>query len=207
MFRLFPKDETFFDLFEKAAANAHEGAALLVEFFDHFEDIENKARKIKNVEHAGDDLTHHTIQRLNKTFITPIDREDIHELICRLDDILDLIDTSVHRMLLYKIQKPTDDAKALAKVLEQATAILVRATGLLRNLKGAEQILSACREVHTQENEGDRILHHALAALFDSGRDPIEIIKWKDIYEMLESSADRCEDVANVLEGIVLKNA
>ncbi|MBI3270642.1 MAG: DUF47 domain-containing protein [Planctomycetes bacterium] len=207
MFRLFPKDETFFELFEQAAANAHEGANLLVDFLDKYEDIENKARKIKNVEHAGDELTHHTIERLNKTFITPIDREDIHDLICRMDDVLDLIDTAVHRMILYKIAKPTDDARALATVLAKSTDILVKAVKLLRNLKDPDPILRACKEVHTQENEGDRILHHALATLFDSGQNPIEIIKWKDIYESLESSADRCEDVANVLEGIVLKNA
>lgn len=207
MFSFFPKDQSFFELFEKAASNAHDGAVLLVELLDHYEDIENKARKIKNVEHAGDELTHHTIKRLNETFITPIDREDIHELISRMDDILDLIDTAVQRMILYRIPRPTDDARALARVLEQATTVVMRATGLLRNLKDPDPILRACIEVHTHENEGDRIQHHALASLFENEKDPVMIIKWKDIYESLEASADRCEDVANVLEGIVLKNA
>ena len=207
MFRLLPKDETFFDLFEKAAGNAHKAAKLLVDLFDHYEDVADKVRQIKNVEHAGDQLTHHTIERLNKTFITPIDREDIHELICRIDDVVDFIDTAVNRMLVYKIPKPTDDAKALARVLQRATDILVRAVGQLRNMKNPDAIIQSCIEVHTQENEGDRIEHHALAALFENGHDPMDVIKWKDIYEELESATDRCEDVANILETIVLKNA
>jgi predicted phosphate transport protein (TIGR00153 family) len=207
MFSLIPKEMVFFDLFEQAGRNAHEGALALAALLDDYRDVAEKVKRIKDIEHAGDKITHATIEKLNQTFITPIDREDIHELICRIDDILDLIDTAVARMYLYKIEKPTDDAKALAKVLVHATKIITELLPKMRNLKLSSSLLQHCIEIHTAENEGDRIEQHALAALFENGQDPIYIIKWKDIYEELESATDRCEDVANVIEGIVLKNA
>ncbi|HLY07775.1 MAG TPA: DUF47 family protein [Planctomycetota bacterium] len=207
MFSLVPKEMIFFDLFEEAAKNAHLGALALVDLLENYVNVVEKVKKIKDIEHAGDKITHTTIEKLNQTFITPIDREDIHELICRIDDIIDLIDTAVARMNLYKIDKPTDDAKALAKVLVKATKIIIELLPKMRNLKLSSSLLQDCIEIHTQENEGDRIEQHALASLFENGHDPIFIIKWKDIYEELESATDRCEDVANVIEGIVLKNA
>ena len=207
MFSLIPKEMVFFDLFEEAAKNAHHGALALQELLADFTNVPDKVRRIKDIEHAGDKITHTTIEKLNQTFITPLDREDIHELICRLDDIIDLIDTAVARMHLYKIDKPTEDAKALAKVLVNATKIITELLPKMRNLKLSSSLLQHCIEIHTAENEGDRIEQHALAALFENGHDPIFIIKWKDIYEELESATDRCEDVANVIEGIVLKNA
>ena len=207
MFSLVPKEMVFFDLFEQAAKNAHEGALALAELLDDFRDVPAKVKRIKDIEHAGDKITHATIEKLNQTFITPLDREDIHELICRIDDILDLIDTAVARMHLYKIDRPTDDAKALARVLVDATRIITDLLPKMRNLRLSSSLLQHCIEIHTQENEGDRIEQHALASLFENGHDPIFIIKWKDIYEELEAATDRCEDVANVIEGIVLKNA
>ncbi|HEV3026118.1 MAG TPA: DUF47 family protein [Planctomycetota bacterium] len=207
MFSLIPKEMVFFDLFEEAAKNAHLGALALVDLLEDFRCIPDKVRKIKDIEHAGDKITHSTIEKLNQTFITPLDREDIHELICRIDDIIDLIDSAAARMHLYKIDKPTEDAKALAKVLMKATNIIIDLLPKMRNLKLSTSLLQDCIEIHTQENEGDRIEQHALASLFENGHDPIFIIKWKDIYEELESATDRCEDVANVIEGIVLKNA
>ena len=207
MFSLVPKEQVFFDLFEQAAKNVHEGAIALAELLENFKDAAEKAKKIKDIEHAGDKITHTTIEKLNKTFITPLEREDIHELICRLDDILDLIDTATSRMVLYKIEKPTEDAKALGKVLVHATKIITELVPQLRNLKHTDALIQQCIAIHTQENEGDRIEQHALAALFENGHDPVLIIKWKDIYEDLESATDKCEDVANVVEGIVLKNA
>ena len=206
MFGLLPKETVFFDLFEQAAKNVHDGALALEGLLDDFRDVAEKARKVKDIEHAGDKITHDTIERLNKTFITPLEREDIHELICRLDDILDLIDTAVSRMVLYKIDKPTEDAKAMGKVIVHATKILTELVPQLRNLKRTDALIQQCIAVHTQENEGDRIEQHALAALFENGHDPTTIIKWKDIYEDLEEATDSCEDVANVIEGIVLKN-
>ncbi len=207
MFSLIPKEQVFFDLFEQAAKNVHDGALALEELLENFRDIPEKVKKVKDIEHAGDKITHTTIEKLNKTFITPLDREDIHELICRLDDILDLIDTAVNRIMLYKIENPTDDAKALGKVLVHATKIIMELVPQLRNLKRTDSLIQQCIAIHTQENEGDRIEQHALAALFENGHDPLTIIKWKDIYEDLEEATDRCEDVANVIEGIVLKNA
>jgi predicted phosphate transport protein (TIGR00153 family) len=207
MFSLLPREMVFFDLFEEAAHNAHQGALALQDLLEDFRNVSEKAKRIKDIEHAGDKITHTTIEKLNQTFITPLDREDIHELICRIDDILDLIDTAVARIHLYKIDKPTDDAKALARVLVSATKIICELLPKMRNLKLSSSLLQNCIEIHTQENEGDRIEQHALAALFENGHDPIFIIKWKDIYEELESATDRCEDVANVIEGIVLKNS
>lgn len=207
MFSLLPKEPAFFDLFEKAAANVHEAARALQDLFEKYDDVSERAKRIKDIEHAGDEITHETIQRLNKTFITPIDREDIHELICHLDDVLDLINTAVNRMVLYKVEKPTEDARRLSECLVHATALLMETLPMLRKIKAPENVLQKCRLIHTQENEGDRIEQHALAALFENRLNPIEVIKWKDIYEELEAAIDRCEDVANVIEGIVLKNA
>ena len=207
MFSLIPKEMIFFDLFEEAAKNAHQGAVALLDLLEDFRNIPEKVKKIKDIEHAGDKITHTTIEKLNQTFITPLDREDIHELISRLDDIIDLIDSAVARMHLYKIDKVTEDAKALGKVLVKATQIIMELLPKMRTLKLSSSLLQDCIAIHTQENEGDRIEQHALASLFENGQDPIYIIKWKDIYEELESATDRCEDVANVIEGIVLKNA
>ena len=207
MFSLIPKEQVFFDLFEQAAKNVHDGAVALQALLEDFRDVPEKAKKIKDIEHAGDKITHTTIEKLNKTFITPLDREDIHELICRLDDILDLIDTATSRMVLYKIDKPTEDAKALGKVLVHATKIITELVPQMRNLKHTDALIQQCIAIHTQENEGDRIEQHALAALFENGADPKYIIKWMSIIETLETATDRCEDVANVVEGIVLKNA
>jgi predicted phosphate transport protein (TIGR00153 family) len=206
MFRILPRETVFFDLFERAAANAHQGAIQLVEFLERFDDLEERVKKIKDVEHAGDEITHETVDRLNSTFITPMDREDIHELICRLDDIVDLIDTAIQRIVIYKIAKPTDDAKQLAQCLFHATKIIVEMMPMMRNMKRADEVRQKCRDVHAQENEGDRIERHAIATLFEGPSDPIHVIKWKDVIEELESATDRCEDVANVIEGIVLKN-
>ena len=210
MFNLLPKEKIFFDLFEQSAANVHKGAVKLVALMDDFTDLESKAKEIKDIEHAGDEITHQMIARLNKTFITPLDREDIHELTGRLDDILDFIDTAANRIMLYKLGEPTKDAQALAAVLEKTTAIIEKMLPGLRKLSSNQQVealMKGCVDVYTQETEGDRIEQHALAALFNNGHDPILVIKWKDIYEDLEAATDSCEDAANVIEAIVLKNA
>jgi predicted phosphate transport protein (TIGR00153 family) len=202
-----PKEEDFFELFEAAARNAHEGAVLLVEFVEKFDNVVARAKRIKDIEHAGDTITHQVIDRLNGTFITPMDREDIHELAVRLDDIIDLIDTAANRMMLYKIEKTTPEVRELAHCLQHATGLIVEALPLLRNMKNSRTIHEKCIAIQTQENDADRLMQQALAQLFDRHHDPIEIIKWKDIYEEIESATDRCEDVANVLDSIVLKNA
>jgi len=207
MFRLIPRDEGFFDLFEKAAKNAFDGANALSELFNNYSDASIKSERITELEHGGDKLTHETMTKLNKTFITPIDRDDIHRLITRLDDVIDLIDGGVNRMILYRIPAPTEDAKKMAAVLIGATKTLVELLPTLRNPKNTEGILKLCIDVNTFENEGDHILHRALENLFLNGSDPVTIIKWKDIYEIFEAATDRCEDVANIVEGIAIKNA
>ncbi|MBI2900356.1 MAG: DUF47 domain-containing protein [Planctomycetes bacterium] len=207
MFSIIPREMVFYDLFEKGASNAHKGAKALLELLDNYEDVHEKVKKIKDIEHAGDDLTHEILERLNKTFITPFDREDIHELASRIDDVIDLIDVAASRMALYKIEKPTEDARLLARCLVHATAIIEETVPLLRKSKNLQTVLQRGREVHTQENEADRIEQHALASLFENSHDPRDIIKWKDVYQDLEAATDRCEDVCNVLEGIMLKNA
>lgn len=210
MFSLMPKETVFFDLFEKSAANVEKGAQKLLELFGSFGDLPYRAQEIKEIEHAGDKLTHEMIERMNKTFITPLDREDIHELACRLDDVLDLMDTATARMALYKVKEPMPDAVALARVLVAATKVIRETMPLLRTINkkaSVDALLAACVEIHTRENEGDRIEQHALASLFENGLDPISVIKWKDIFQDLEAATDRCEDVANAIESIVLKNA
>src|SRR5207244_3772131 len=164
---------------EKAAANAQAGAEELAEFLEKFDDLTERAKRIKDIEHAGDEITHEVIERLNKTFITPLDREDIHELACRLDDIVDLIDTATNRIVLYKIQKPIEDARLLAQCLVHATRVIVEMLPLMRRMKDSALVRQKCRDVHTQENEGDRIEQHALAALFEGATDPLYVMKWK----------------------------
>jgi hypothetical protein len=205
--KLLPREENFFDIFEQAADNVHEAAKALLGLMENFTNLPEVARRIEDLEHRGDSFTHQTIERLNKTFITPIDREDIHELVCRMDDVVDLIDTAANRMLLYKIQKPREEAVALARVLVKATEVITRAMRDARNMKNIDRIIRHCVDIHSAENEGDKIMHRGLAALFEGQPDPLDVIKWKDILHELESATDRCEDVANVLESIVLKNA
>ena len=206
MFSLMPREKVFFELFNKSAANAHQAALALAALMADYTDVPAKVKGIKDLEHAGDEIAHQIFDRLDQTFITPLDREDIHEIASRLDDITDLIDTTANRMLIYRIAQPTPEARDLGAALVKATASLVQAFALLDNLKRADEILAHCIEVHTQENEGDRVHHDALARLFDSSTSPVEIIKWKDIYSMLETATDVCEDVANVLHAVVIKN-
>jgi len=205
--RLLPQEEGFFEFFERAADNLLEGARLLDTFLNDYKDVENKSRQIRNVEHAGDHLTREAIEKLNRTFLAPFDREEIHELVCRMDDVLDHIDEAANRMVVYRIKEPTDDARALGKVLVACTTLLHEIMPLLRNLKKPDAILSKCLQVQQQESEGDRIEQHALAALFERETDAIDVIKWKDVYGDLEAATDSCSDVANVIESIVIRHS
>jgi len=207
VFSLLPKDDVFFDLFEKAALNSHQCALALVELFEKFDNLEARARRVKEFEHIGDELTHEVIDRLNSSFITPLDREDIHEFVCRLDDIVDRIDTAVDRVCLFKFERPMEEARQLARCLERSTALIGEMIPLLRNMRSPEEVRVRVREVHRLESEADGIERQALMRLFENNPDPIHVIKWKNIIEVLESATDKCEDVSNVIEGIVLKNA
>jgi uncharacterized protein Yka (UPF0111/DUF47 family) len=197
-------DGEFFDLFERAGANAVHAAELMEEMLSGFPESLGLAREILICEQDGDQLTHELIRRLNQTFVTPIDREDILELASALDDIVDFTEEVADYLGLYQIEAPMDQAQALAHILADATREIARAIPLARDFK---DISRHTVEVHRLENEGDRIVRGALASLFQGGIDPMVVIRWKDLFEKLEDAIDATEHAALVLEGIVIKNA
>ncbi len=204
--RIFPKEIDFFEIFDKAASNLTKATSLLVSLMENFDNLEERAKEIYEVEQDGDMLTHDIMKKLNRTFVTPIDREDIHALASRMDDILDLVWGGVDRMIVFRIAEPTPEAVELAKDLHRTTEVLQKTIRELRE-KNYSHVQEHCIEINRLENKIDRIFRDALGKLFDDMKDPLLIIKWKEIYEHLEDASDRCEDVANVLESIVLKNA
>jgi predicted phosphate transport protein (TIGR00153 family) len=205
MFGLIPKDEKFFAMFKEQTVNIIEGAQLLKEMLDRFENPPLSQKMIKDVEHKADHLTHDIIKKLNKSFVTPLDREDIYSLAGALDDILDLIDATAQRFVMYNIEKPTQEAKELAFLILKSCQSLDKAVALLGGK--LEPIAEYCVEVNALENEADRVYREAVSRLFDEEKDPIQLIKWKELYEILEKVTDRCEDAANILESVVVKNA
>jgi len=205
MFRIIPRDEAFFAMFEQAAQNAIDGAEVLKDLLDNFENVKEKTRQIEEIEHKGDSITHEIIKKLNTTFITPIDREDILALTSSIDDVIDLIFGAANRIHLYKITKSTPQAKELGFLILKSTRELHR--GIAHLSTKMDGVHEHCVEVNSLENEADRVSRDAIAQLFDQETDPIYIFKWKEIYETLETATDRCEDAANVLEGVALKNA
>lgn len=204
--RFVPKDEKFFDLFEEQADNVVEGAKALVDLLTKYENVEQKTLNISRIEHEGDEIAHSIIEKLNKTFITPMDREDIHELTSALDDIIDFIDATVERMALYKCGAPTQDAIHLANLILRCSEEVSEAVTELSNFRKSGHIKNHWIEIHRLENEGDSASRAAIARLFDIETNAIEIIKWKEIYEHLETAIDKCEDAANIIEAAVLKN-
>ena len=205
MFSFIPREVRFFDLFEQQSQYIIKGAQLLRELVHNFSDARAKAHAIKEVEHQGDQVTHDIVRKLNTTFITPIDREDIHDLATRLDDVLDFIEAAAERLVVYRIKEPTSASRAMAEVIVQQTHAMERAIKCLRTMDPAFHEHAV--EVNRLENSADNLLRDSLAALFEEQGDPIEVIKWKEIYETMEIVTDRCEDVVNVIEGIILKMA
>ena len=205
MFNFIPREVRFFDLFDQQSEHIIKAAGVLYELVHNFADARAKAHAIKEIEHQGDQVTHEIIKRLNTTFITPIDREDIHELATRLDDVLDYIEAAAERLVVYRIKEPTSASRAMAEVIIKITHSMDRAIKCLRTMDPAFHEHAV--EVNRLENTADALLRDSLAALFEEGGDPIEVIKWKEIYETMEIVTDRCEDVANVIEGIILKMA
>ncbi|HEV8310318.1 MAG TPA: DUF47 family protein [Methylomirabilota bacterium] len=203
MFRLIPREERFFELFERQATNIIESARRLREMVFDFSDAPAKSAAIKELEHVGDVLTHDVVRKINTTFVTPFDREDVYALASRLDDVLDLIEAAADRLVLYRIKEPTSGARALTEVIVKTAEATQAAVGCLRPSKASYH--AHCVEVNRLENEADRLLKELIAGLFANVTDPIEVIKWKEIYETLEEVTDRCEDVVNVIEGIMLK--
>ena len=206
-FLLTPKDTKFYDLFEQDTANLVVAAGKLVALFENYTDVEVKARELKDLETQGDVITHEIMQRLHRTFVTPIDREDIALLAQSLDDMMDLIEAAGRTSFLYGITKPTVKAQELTVVIAKVAHKLNEVMPCLRHRDQFPQVLEQCVEINSLENEADDVHHSAQTELFEDCTDACRIIKWREIYQHLEDATDRGEDVANVLEGIVLKYA
>jgi uncharacterized protein len=198
-----PKEREFFDLFEEAGANIVRASALLEQLLEEWPDHGELARDVRDCEHEGDRITHDIIQRLNQTFVTPFDREDIYALASALDDIVDYIEEVSDFLGLYRIEATMDKAIEMGRILHQAARAIAGAIPRLRTFKDINHYTV---EVNRLENDGDRVLREALASLFDVGIDPMLVIRWKDIFERLEDAIDSTEKAANILEGIVIKN-
>ena len=203
-FSLVPEDRVFFDLFAEGGQNTLRASKLLRDMFQQWPEEGGLSRDILKAEQEGDRITHDIVQRLNSTFVTPIDREDIYGLATQMDDIVDYIEEAADFMGLYKIEAPMDQAQALAEVLVKSCEQLY---GLLQNLRGFKGLEHYWIEIHRLENDGDRISRDAFASLFADGIDPMVVIRWKDIFAVLERASDATETAAHILEGIVIKNA
>jgi hypothetical protein len=204
--RLIPKDEKFYDMFEELACKIEEGGKMFTDILNNYEQSEAKIAKLKEIEHEADIITHRTYEKMHRTFLTPLDREDIYNLVNKMDSVLDMIEAAAVRMQLYKIKKPADEIKELARILNLAIGKIKKIVHALRDKKKSQEILEDCVEINTLENEGDIVLRMTMARLFEREKDPIELIKWKEIFERIEESIDVCEDVSNIIEGIVLKH-
>jgi uncharacterized protein len=202
--RLIPREERFYDLFVEDAANVLGAARMLEEMLRTYDDLERRATEIRDAEHRGDEISHDIGHRLESTFVTPFDREDIHALISGLDDVLDDIEETADTFVLYRIESPFSTAVEMASIAVRACEQLHEA---LLNLRGYRGLDKYWIEVHRLENEGDRLVRHAIARMFESESDPIAIIKWRKVYNLLESTIDKCEDVANIIERITIKHA
>lgn len=206
MFSIIPRDNAFFRLFEKASATMSEATQ---GYFDMVNDMANYARRlerIRELEHEGDDNVRITLEKLDRTFITPFDRDDIYRLMKRIDDVIDCVDASAKRFQYYRITKSSPWLLRQCDVLRRSGLVVARTVPMLRNMKDSESIRHALMEVHTLEKEGDDHHHSAIAELYDTSPDFAAVMKWKEIYDLTEKAIDRCEDIANVIHGIILKN-
>lgn len=202
--QLIPRDGKFYDLFNEQAQNIYQAAQVLVILFRDFKEVEKRVAEIRVAEHKGDQITRSVMTKLNQTFITPFDREDIHALSSALDDVMDLVDAAATRLITYKVKFVTPGALQLADVILRGAEILVKA---ISELKRPQTILKYCEQLNQIEEESDRIKGECIARLFEDSTLPIEIIKWKEIYEVLEAATDKCEDVSDVLAAVALKSA
>jgi predicted phosphate transport protein (TIGR00153 family) len=204
MIRFLPKEEKFFEMLKKSAQNLLKGAEALKELVENYTDVERKVKEIKEIEHQGDKIFHQIVESLNKTFVTPLDREDIHQLASELDDVLDAIEGISSRLLFFKIEKPTLECIQLVNIIYKATVEIEKAVADLKHFKNLHPF---CVEINSLENEADQISQTMIGILLDAETDWRKAIKWKEIYGRLETAADHCEDIANVIETIVVKNA
>ncbi len=202
-----PKEQKFFDLFEESAKNIIKSARALKEMLDTWQFIDSRVAEITELEHEGDSITHQVISLLHRTFVTPFDREDIALLAHTMDDIIDFVHATADSMFIYKITAPTQRAKELADIIVQAAVEVEKAVHGLRHKSEFKQILERCVEINRLENMADRVYRAAIGEIFENTSDITQIIKWREIYEHMETATDRAEDVADVLEGVALKNA
>ena len=205
--RLLPFEGKFFELFNALAGETVQASRELASLMESFDDIERRAFAIETIEKRGDKITHETIETLHKTFVTPLDRDDIHQLVTRMDDILDLIEDCAQSISLYNVRTATPEMKRLAEICVGCAEKVQAGVGGLSNLKDPRAILAVCADIDKLESEADRVMRAAIAKLFREEPDAKQIIKLRSIYELLETITDRCEDVANIIEGIVLENA
>ncbi len=205
--RLLPHDVSFFTHFEHQGKKTLEGCRAFLEMVENPSDLESRAERVKQIEHECDEITHAVVAGLHKTFITPIDRNDIYRLITKMDDIMDMVEAAADRLALYDVHEMTKEVVDLARCLVASAEHVLGAVSGMRELDASNGILQHCVEINRLENVADSILRSALARLFREEKDPIAVIKWKEIYETLESATDRCEDVANVIEGVLLENS
>ncbi len=203
MFSLFPREEDFFALFQKQAALVRQGCDQLHEMMRRFDDLEARAHRLKQTEHEGDLVTHEVFERLNRTFITPLEREDIHDLASGLDDVLDAVEAIGSRLVLFKVARGTPEALQLTGIVAKCGVQIEQAVA---NLKQFKNLMGFTIEINRLENEADTISRQVVADLFNGRHDLLDVMRWKELYGRLEGAADKCEDVANVIEAIVLKN-
>jgi uncharacterized protein len=204
MVRLVPREAKFFELFAQVSDNLTKAAVLLLAILQDMQNVEVRVHQLHDLEHAGDDITHAIMTKLNQTFITPFDREDIHKLASSLDDVMDFIFAAAERLVMYKITVAPPAAEELAQIIVQQTRELAKGVALLEK---HDHVLEHCAEINRLENEADRVARDAIARLFEREKDPITLIKLKELYEVLETATDKGEDAANVLESVVLKSA
>jgi uncharacterized protein len=205
--RLMPTEGKFFDLFNQHAELCVKGAREMVSLMTNFDDLENRVHAIEGIEKQADKITYTALDLLHKTFITPLDRDDIHKLITRQDDILDLLEDAAQTISLYDLKSTTPEAKRLAELCLSCTEKVKSAVGLLHNMDNSTQILALCEEIDRLESDADHVMRAAMSKLFRDEPDVRTLIKLKAIYEILETVTDRCEDVANIIEGIIVENA
>ncbi len=203
-FKLFPHHENFFDLFKRQGEIVREGCDMLHEMITKFDNLEERAKKLKDVEHQGDLVTHEIFERLNRTFITPLEREDIHALASGLDDVLDSVEAIGHRFVIFKIHNTTPQAIQLAHIIAKSADQIQQA---VNNLKDFKNLMGFTIEINRLENEADAISRQAVADLFSGQHEVMDVLRWKEIYGRLENAADQCEDVANTIETIVIRNS
>lgn len=204
-FSILPREKAFYDLLERLGDKADQSVKLFRTMIDGWSPAHEGVQQLRDLEHDCDMIVHEVKVRLNKTFVTPLDREDIHLLSSRIDDVVDLVHALTERMVLFNIEIVNQEVKELTHILEKASALMAGAIHHLRNHRNFDAIQETCILIHTLENEGDRAYEKALGNLFKNGIEPLEVIKWKEIYDFLERAIDKCEDVADILWGIVVK--